>query len=385
MSLLPFNATKFEKDVESAIKYNVDVNGLAGFKFKDYGNLRLSLIWEYSLAQVNVDDLKTKITEGLKFHRLAGTPYSLRQALSWYNLNDITIEESKPGQHFAEFQIGFKEIPNSFEIDTIINVAKMAAPLRSRLVRMYNDEYDIRQFVLDSSKWGDILSDYSGVRREADGIKLSFGRSMACDAELEGYEVENFDCAERVCFALYENTFKLDCSKLSGSKVHKMAYDGTYFAERYSENTDRIGDKLPNKLIELQKFSKAMVVLSESVLEGEQTYFPGSYEAKNAKKFKLDFNCLSANVSKPETIAIEKRLYVSKTADGAFKLEPIVHGTTQEFHGIFEAFSNPIAERSDEVEMNVMCQYLGNNTWHDHRHFDVSWQDQNFYTVMNGG
>ena len=34
MSLLPYNATKFERTVEQAIKYNVDPNVLAGFKFK---------------------------------------------------------------------------------------------------------------------------------------------------------------------------------------------------------------------------------------------------------------------------------------------------------------------------------------------------------------
>ena len=51
MSLLPYNATKFERTVEQAIKYNVDPNVLAGFKFKTTGsNINLALSWEYKLT-----------------------------------------------------------------------------------------------------------------------------------------------------------------------------------------------------------------------------------------------------------------------------------------------------------------------------------------------
>ena len=109
MSLLPPNATKFEKAVEQSIKYNVDPNILAGFKFNQPSSkILLSLSWEYSLAQIKVDDFKDRILQGLQqFHRLKGTPYSLRMALSWYGLTGVVIEEEEPGKHFAEFQIGF--------------------------------------------------------------------------------------------------------------------------------------------------------------------------------------------------------------------------------------------------------------------------------------
>ena len=97
-SLLPYNATDFERTVEQSIKYNVDPNVLAGFKFKTTGsNINLALSWEYSLAQINVDDFRQRVIEGLKFHRLKGTPYSLKQALSWYGLTGIIIEEEPAG------------------------------------------------------------------------------------------------------------------------------------------------------------------------------------------------------------------------------------------------------------------------------------------------
>ena len=80
MSLLPPNATKFEKAVEQSIKYNVDPNILAGFKFNQPSSkILLSMSWEYSLAQIKVDNFKERIIQGLEFHRLKGTPYSLRR------------------------------------------------------------------------------------------------------------------------------------------------------------------------------------------------------------------------------------------------------------------------------------------------------------------
>jgi P2-related tail formation protein len=118
MSLLPPNSTKFERDVEVSIKYGIDLSFLFGFKFEnDDPRLRLALAWEYSLAQINIDDFAERVLKGLEFHRLRGTPAALRNALSWYGFDDIIIEEEPPGEHFAEFQLGITEIPNGFVPD----------------------------------------------------------------------------------------------------------------------------------------------------------------------------------------------------------------------------------------------------------------------------
>jgi hypothetical protein len=135
MTLLSPNSTKFERDVEATIKYAADTSSLFGFKFKNTDpQLQLALFWEYSLAQVNIDDFTERVLKGLEFHRLRGTPAALRNALSWYGFDDIIIEEDPPGEHFAEFQLGITEIPNGFVPDPIITVAAFAAPLRSRLI-----------------------------------------------------------------------------------------------------------------------------------------------------------------------------------------------------------------------------------------------------------
>ncbi len=382
-TLLPYNATKFERDVESAIKYEIDAGGLAGFKFSDYGNLRLSLIWEYSLAQVNIDDLKTKITEGLKFHRLAGTPYSLRQVLSWYNLKDITIEEEEPGEHFAEFQVGFKEIPDGFAINTIINVAEMAKPLRSRLTRMYNEDYDIRRFILDSSDWGDLLSDHSGTQIYEDSPKLSFGRKMFCDAKLDTYNTLACKQTTRVTFAKFEDIFKLDFGRLDDTKFGEPTEKNFYLAKKQTQNTDRVGDKIPDQLIKLRTFSRAMIVLSESVLEDGQSCFSGNYEEANDETFLLDFSYLSETPCNPCNVIIDKRLFEEKTADGECDLQLAIEKTDHKGHGVFESSLKPKIIRNDTAQQYVAVKYRGNNTWHDHRHFNVAWNKQNFFSVMN--
>ncbi|BEP30838.1 MAG: hypothetical protein WBIAU1_03160 [Wolbachia endosymbiont of Drosophila biauraria] len=38
--------------------------------------------------------------KGIKFQRLRGTPASLKIALKWANIEDITIIEEPPGKHF---------------------------------------------------------------------------------------------------------------------------------------------------------------------------------------------------------------------------------------------------------------------------------------------
>jgi hypothetical protein len=79
-SLLPYNSTKFEKDVEKAIAYDVTVDVLSGFKFKAYGaagsdsiigsSVTLGLDWEYSLAQVNIQSNAVFLHTNMHFRYL---------------------------------------------------------------------------------------------------------------------------------------------------------------------------------------------------------------------------------------------------------------------------------------------------------------------------
>lgn len=66
-------------------------------------------------------------------------------------------------KHFAEIQVGIHDVPNDFFADNVMAIERVSDPDKSRLMRMYNNQYDIRRFILDNSKFGSLLSDYSGV------------------------------------------------------------------------------------------------------------------------------------------------------------------------------------------------------------------------------
>ncbi len=378
-SLLPSNATKFERTLEQAIVYNVNPNILSGFKTKAAGNLNLTLSWEYSLAQINVDDFKQRIIEGLKFHRMAGTPYSLRQALSWYGLTNIKIEEEEVGRHFSEFQVGFDEIPDGTLIDKIVETAKLAAPIRSRLTRMYNNDYDIRRFVLDGSGWGDLLSDHSGIYNGA--LKLSFGKKLRCDASFGNYKISNFNFASKFSFAKIEDTFKLSFGVLDDTNFGQPTEHNTYRANKVAQNIEPIGS-IPNDLIRLNTFSRAMIVLSDSILEDGQSCFSGSYENKNDSKFILGFSYLSETAINPDNIMIDVRRFEYVIFDGSYNYETGTTNVIYSANSVYESELNSQVFETNSIQHSMNGQYRGNNTWHDHRHFDVPWNQQNNYSKM---
>ncbi len=379
VTLLPSNSTELEKSLEQAIKYNVDADLLKNFKFKAAGNLNLTLSWEYSLAQINVDDFKQRIIEGLKFHRMAGTPYSLRQALSWYGLTNIKIEEEEVGRHFSEFQVGFDEIPDGTLIDKIVETAKLAAPIRSRLTRMYNNDYDIRRFVLDGSEWGDLLSDHSGIYNGA--LKLSFGKKLRCDANFGNYKIYKFNFATKFSLAKIEDTFKLSFGVLDDTNFGQPTEHNTYRANKVAQNAEPIGN-IPNDLIRLNTFSRAMIVLSDSILEDGQSCFSGSYENKNDSKFILGFSYLSETAIKPDNIMIDVRRFEDVIFDGTYNYETGTTNVTYSANSVHESELNSQVFETNSIQHNMNGQYRGNNTWHDHRHFDVPWNQQSNYSKM---
>ena len=378
-SLLPSNSTELEKALEQAIVYNVNPTILSGFKTKAAGNLNLTLSWEYSLAQINIDDFKQRIIEGLKFHRMAGTPYSLRQALSWYGLTNIKIEEEEVGRHFSEFQVGFDEIPDGTLIDKIVETAKLAAPVRSRLTRMYNNDYDIRRFVLDGSGWGDLLSDHSGIYNGA--LKLSFGKKLRCDASFGNYNINKFNFAAKFSFAKIEDTFKLSFGVLDDTNFGQLTEHNIYRANKIAQNAEPIGN-VPDYLIRLNTFSRAMIVLSDSVLEDGQSCFSGSYENKNDSKFILGFSYLSETVIKPDNIMVDVRRFEDVIFDGTYNYETGTTNVTYAADSVYESELDSQVSKTDKVFHGIKGRYRGNNTWHDHRHFDVPWNQQSNYSKM---
>ncbi|MDR3244932.1 MAG: hypothetical protein LBT50_00685 [Prevotellaceae bacterium] len=383
MSLLPPNASKLERNLEKAIDYKVGTDVLSGFKFKTIGSsVTLPLAWEYSLAQVNIDDFQERILKGLAFHRICGTPASLRNALSWYNFYNIIIEEEPTGEHFAEFQIGLSEIPNSFGVDAIVSTARLAAPLRSRLSRMYNSLYDVRRFMLDGSKFGDFLSDHSGIRLQNNGPKLSFGRENSYKITIPEITSKNAIEREHFIYAKNADTYKLDFANLDDAAIDIVNHKSVSFPMRYVWNTDAIGN-LPQKLFDPSIIAKAAVVLSDSILDDINSNLSAGYEKITEEPFIVSFSLLSQHKTTAEQILVEERFFRENICSAISALVPSVSesGHSRNCVAIFQDFSAAI----EKIHARNHCsnaQYQGSNTWHDHRHFDMAWTDQSNYTEI---
>jgi hypothetical protein len=379
MSLLPPNSTKSEINIAQAIDYKGNADALAGFKFNAIGAGDV-LDWEYSLAQINIDDFQERVLKGLEFHRIRGTPKALRSALSWYGFTNVFIEEESPGAHFAEFQIGLNEIPNGFGVDSIISAADFSAPLRSKLSRMYNSLYDVRRFVLDGSKFGDFLSDDSGVRLHDGGPKLSFGRQNFDVAQLPEVALEQCNLREHFNAAKNIDTYRLDFANLDDAPVDAVNRDSVLVHVRYVWNTESL-EIFPEELLRPNIFAKALVVLSESILGDINSSFSGGYEKIIDEPYVLSFSLLSENKSTTEKVLVEERFFREKTFLLSIDCNDSVLTSVRDRNCIvaFDDYDTNVdgAFHRDHIEA---IAYPGANIWHDHRHFCVPWNAQTNYT-----
>jgi hypothetical protein len=384
MSLLPYNSTKFERDIEQAIKYAADVSFLFGFKFENTdAQLRLALAWEYSLAQVNSDDFAERVLKGLEFHRLRGTPAALRNALSWYGFDDIIIEEEVPGVHFAEFQIGINEIPNGFMPDSIIKVAAFAAPLRSRLSRMYNELYDDRCLILDDSLLDEsVLSDDSGIRLTEGGPKLSFGRVNTRAFEMPLPVVSAAASRSHFIIAKNVDTRQFDFATFDDLPSDAINRKAMARRERTVFNVEPIGE-IPENLLEPRRFSKSSIVLSEdATFDDVNTTFGGGYDEVSEEPFILSFTPLSSGKRTVKRIFIDEYFVREKSFHAVNDFEPEV------LSGIRGRERSVVLEWDFDVSFGAernhfaAVEYKGADTWRDHRHFDIPWNKCSEFTPI---
>ena len=181
--LLPANATPLEQALSLATdalsRLALPTDAIRQFKTDPSDPLLPWLIWEYGLGELlpYLPEPRQAIAEGILWQRLRGTPAALTTALAWIGAS-ATIEQEPPGVHFAEFQLDPGQVQGSdTAIANLIAIARLSAPARSRLSRIYHG-YDLRRLVLDESRLGEaLLSDHSGVFWRDGQTKLSFGRS----------------------------------------------------------------------------------------------------------------------------------------------------------------------------------------------------------------
>ena len=270
--LLPPNATALERSLSLSTDLLTRLGGetepLAGFKTDPADSLLPWLIWEYGLGELlpYLPDPRRAIAEGIRWQRLRGTPAALTTALSWIGAS-ATVEQETPGIHFAEFQFDpGRVLDDDAVIANLIAMARLSAPARSRLSRIYHG-WDLRRLVLDESRLGDaLLSDHSGVFWTDGQTKLSFGRS--CQLATPPLDVGVVPVREAVRFAVARlmDRYLLDFSSL-GDPGHtpneEILHSHLFTLANALGVPDPIGVR-PER-----KFCRAMVVLSDSTSLGD--------------------------------------------------------------------------------------------------------------------
>lgn len=270
--LLPANATQLEQalslSTDPLSRLALSADAIRQFKTEPSDPLLPWLIWEYGLGELlpYLPDPRRAIAEGILWQRLRGTPAALSTALSWIGAT-ATIEQEPPGVHFAEFQLDPGQVLDSdTAIANLIAIAKLSAPARSRLSRIYHG-YDLRRIVLDESRLGEaLLSDHSGVFWKDGQTKLSFGRDFAQNALAFGQQIAPNREAVRFTVARLIDRYLLDFSGLGdlGHTPNEEILHSHLFTL-----ANALGVPDPVGLRPERRFCRAMVVLSDSTPLGD--------------------------------------------------------------------------------------------------------------------
>lgn len=123
--------------------------------------------------------LAEMVHRSVPWHRIKGTPASIRAALALFGL-EAKIEEG--GRHWADYQLGLHGVDDLDGVATAVRVASEMAPVRCRLYRVYNDEFDRRPIVLSKGPFLSFgqLSYFSGVSVPGAGDSLvSIGKRLS--------------------------------------------------------------------------------------------------------------------------------------------------------------------------------------------------------------
>lgn len=177
MSLLPPNASPLALALDDVLSLDTRLAGIeaiTGAKLDAIAPYLPWLVWEYGLGELlpYLPDARQAIRDGVAWQRLRGTPKALATALSWRGFDGAAIEESGPGFGFARFQLDPGVVPAVGDGADIIALARLAAPARARLVRLYHD-LDLRAAHYDTPLDRRCLyDDWSGV--DLDGVRQSF-------------------------------------------------------------------------------------------------------------------------------------------------------------------------------------------------------------------
>ena len=311
--LLPPNATALERSLSLSTDLLTRLGGetepLKGFKTDPSDSLLPWLIWEYGLGELlpYLPDPRRAIYEGIRWQRLRGTPAALTTALSWIGAT-ATVEQETPGIHFAEFQFDPGQVlDDDGTIANLIAMARLSAPARSRLSRIYHG-WDLRRLVLDESRLGEaLLSDHSGVFWRDGQTKLSFGRS--CQLATPPLDVGVVPVREAVRFSVARlmDRYLLSFSALGdpGHTPNEEILHSHLFTL-----ANALGVPDPVGMVPERKFCRAMVVLSDSTPLGDiNANLPRFVWQEHGEQFGLGKGTLSESDHRLRRVEVLERFY----------------------------------------------------------------------------
>ncbi|TWO80979.1 phage tail protein [Denitratisoma oestradiolicum] len=270
--LLPANATPLERALSLATnslsRLTLPADAIRQFKTDPSDPLLPWLIWEYGLGELlpYLPEPRRAIAEGILWQRLRGTPAALATALSWIGMR-ATVEQEPPGVRFAEFQLDPGEVlDNDTAIANLIAIARLSAPARSRLSRIYHG-HDLRRVLLDESRLGEaLLSDHSGVFWRDGQTKLSFGRGHQWVNPPPDIVLAPAREAVRFVVARLIDRTLLDFSSL-GEPGHTLNEEILH--SHLFTLANALGVPDPLGMRPERRFCRAMVVLSDSTPLGD--------------------------------------------------------------------------------------------------------------------
>lgn len=332
------------------------------------------------------EQLAEMVRQSIPWHRIKGTPASVRAALELYGLR-AEIEEDGRGKHWATYQLGLPEIADEESVRLVARVATEMAPARCRLWRIYSG-FDRRPIVLAEGPtlgegW---LSYHSGVVVD-DGvggeILVSFGASRRFQAEayLPSLHAASFG-TESVSglTAPYLDRFILGRSRLSGPlpRNHPFvmgalfsilwadrqtlgrSWRGEWDARRWLDYTgfDR---KLPRWRMGVRSLSRSQLVPTESMLSDTNSRLGATFAVVIDSPPRLGSFALSGHDCERRERRLHNMAIVTQGTETPRLDPPTPHGAGTAWLASSGGLPDP--ERVRQASLSELAMNMAENAW----------------------
>lgn len=148
------------------------------------------LAWQFHVdfreTAKTTEQLAEMVRQSIPWHRIKGTPASIKAALALFGIS-ASIEEDGKGENWAVYQMFLRGVDTVERARLAYRVALEMQPVRCRLRRVYNEHLDDRYIIWTTrGTWSTYYWSYcSGVRDPETGVIVSFGRRGSALAFLE--------------------------------------------------------------------------------------------------------------------------------------------------------------------------------------------------------